>query len=308
MLNFLKRNKNEENEQPTRHNDSTVDANELLEDVQEESSEEQVDTELSLHPSWKLDEEEVYVYRFMNNEHPPLKPNQISLAGFELHHMDDQISVGAFVRNSLNKKISFNETTLILMTEDGTKLGRKEFDLSSLDELPAKSSRPYPFIFDENDLFVPVEEIPLEGWKLAFELKKSAQKHSLDLAESWQQSLASEDLEKLKEYTESLQPPKPGEVNFMGLKAVQADNGDLHVTMLIRNGSEKNISLQQLPLQFEDASGQVVARGGFQLDNFEVKANTSKPWTFIFPRAMIDTDELDLSKWKAYPTQQNQEG
>lgn len=307
MLNLFKRKKKDEQQtdDDLRTNDSTIDANELLDEVAEEASSEEVETELSLHPSWKLDEEQVYVYRFMNNEHPPLKPNQISLAGFEMNKLEQEVAVGAFVRNSLNKKVNFNKTTLLLLKEDGTKLGRKEFDLSKLGEVPGRSSRPHAFIFGKNDLFVDLEEVPTEGWKLAFELKKPAQQHSLELAESWQQSMASDEIEVLQKFTESLEPPKPGEVNFLGLKAVQNDNGDLHVTMLIRNGSEKNINLQQLPLQFEDASGEVIARGGFQLDQFEVKANTSKPWTFIFPRAMIDKEEIDLSKWKAYPTQKN---
>ncbi|MFG6179729.1 SLAP domain-containing protein, partial [Halomonas sp. THAF12] len=166
-----------------------------------------------------LEEEDVYVYRFMNNEHPPLMPNQLSLGAFELKKLEDEVAAGAFVRNSLNKKVTFNETTILLVKEDGTKLGRKEFDLSKLGELPARSSRPHLFMFNKKDLFVPIEEVPAEGWKLAFELKKSSQKHTLELAESWQKSMANEDFEKLKDYTESLTPPKTGEVNFMGLKA-----------------------------------------------------------------------------------------
>jgi len=302
MFNPFKRKKQEETQQ-VRTNDSTVSADELLDEVQEESSNEEVETELSLHPSWKLDEEQMYVYRFMNNEHPPLKPNQISLGAFELNKLEHEVAAGAFVRNSLNKKINFNNTTILLIDEHGTKIGRKEFDLSKIGELPARSSRPNVFIFEKKDLYIPLEDVPTEGWNLAFELKKPAQKHSLDLADSWEKSMANEEIESLQKYTESLEPPKSGEVNFLGLKAVQNDNGDLHVTMLIRNGSEKSINLQQLPLHVEDASGEVIARGGFQLEDFEVKANTSKPWTFIFPRAMIDKDEIDLSKWKAYPKQ-----
>lgn len=302
MFNPFKRKKQEEKEQ-VRTNDSTVSADELLDEVMEESSNEDVETELSLHPSWKLDEEQVYVYRFMNNENPPLKPNQISLAGFELEKLDNGVAAGAFVRNSLNKKIGFDKSYILLIDEHGKKLGRKEFDLSKLGKIPAFSSRPNVFMFDNKDLFVPLEEIPKEGWNLAFELKKPAQKHTLDLAESWERSMAEDEIESLQLYTESLEPPKPGEVNFMGLQAVQQDNGNLHVTMLIRNGSEKTVNLKELPLHFEDASGEVIAQGGFQFDSFEVKANTSKPWTFIFPKDMIAKDEVDLSQWKAYPKQ-----
>jgi SLAP domain-containing protein len=93
-------------------------------------------------------------------------------------------------------------------------------------------------------------------------------------------------------------------VNFMGLQAKKSEDGNLHVTMLIRNGSDKNIQLQQLPLEVVDATGDVIAKGGFALNDFEVKANTSKPWTFIFPSSLVLKEEIDLSVWKAYPPQQ----
>jgi len=303
MFNLFKKKKEESEEQQVRTNDSTVNADEFLDNVQEESSNEEVDTELSLNPSWKLDEEQIYVYRFMNNEHPPLKPNQISLGGFEMNKLENEVAVGAFVRSSLNKKIYLNNTIILLIDDEGAKLGRKEFDLSDLGELPGHSSRPHVFIFEEKDLFVPLEEVPNEGWKLAFEVKKPTQKHTLDLSENWEKSMASEEVESLQKFTNSLEPPKPGEINFLGLQATQSDKGDLHVNMLIRNGSDKTINLHELPLYVEDASGEIIARGAFDLEDFEVKANTSKPWTFIFPRAMIDKEEIDLSNWKAYPKQ-----
>ena len=60
-------------------------------------------------------------------------------------------------------------------------------------------------------------------------------------------------------------------------------------------------NLNNLPLIVEDASGEVIAKGGFKLDQLEVKANTSKPWTFIFPKELLLKENIDLSKWKVYP-------
>lgn len=302
MFNLFKRKRTEDTE-TTPSNDSTVSASDLFDGEQEADSGELVETELSLHPNWRLGEEEVYVYQFMNNDNPPLKPGQISLAGYEMKKLDPELAIGAFVRNSLDKKISFQNTSLLLVNEDGQKLARKEFDLSDVGELPARSSRPHAFIFTKNDLLVPLEEVPTEGWKLAFELRKTPRKHSLDLAESWQKSMAEGDISKLEQFVENLNAPKAGEVNFMGVKIAESDEGNLHLTMLIRNGSEKNLNLQQLPLQVEDANGDIIAKGGFKLDDFEVKANTSKPWTFIFPKDMVLKEDYDLSQWKAYPIQ-----
>ena len=90
----------------------------------------------------------------------------------------------------------------------------------------------------------------------------------------------------------------------MGIQAQIDENGSLHTTLLIRNGSEKNVKFEQLPLIVEDASGDSVAKGAFQFEELEVKANTSKPWTFIFPKELVLKEDMDLSKWKVYPPKQ----
>jgi accessory Sec system S-layer assembly protein len=292
MFPFLKKKKQGE--------DNTVHASELLNEQSEqnEQSESEVKTDLSLHPLMPVSVEQKYYYQFLNNELPPLKPNQISLSGIELKKEDGRYVVTAFVRNSLQKAIHFEKTTLLLIGPNGEILGRKMFDLSELGELPPRSSRPWRFVFNESDMVA--REVPTTGWKLAFELRKP---HSLDLEESWEKSLAETDKQKLEQLVRTLKPPKPGEVNFMGLQAALNEEGNLVVTMLIRNGSDKNIRLEQLPLIVEDASKEVVARGGFTL-NLEVKANTSKPWTFIFPKSLLLKENIDLSQWRAYPPQQ----
>lgn len=298
-LSFFKRNKKDMKRQG---GDSAVSSEEILgEEVQQsENAEEEVYTQLSIHPKWKVKDEDLYVYRFLNNELPPLKPNQLSLSGIELEQKPDQVRVTAFIRSTVVKPIELNDASLILLDENDQQLGKKTFQLKSLGQLPVNSSRPWHFIFNRSEL--DKEEIPAEGWKLAFELKPG--KHRLDLDENWEKSLSEEDKDKLKEMVDNLTPPKEGEVNFMGLQANVVENGNLHVTMLIRNGGDKEIQLHELPLHVEDATGEVIATGGFKLDDFKVKANTTKPWTFIFPKELVKKDSLDLSKWKAYPPQQ----
>lgn len=293
MFSFFKRNKKEDKIEK-QGNDSVISSKELI-DEEGSVEEQEVYTELSLPPSMNIPQESQYVLRFLNNELPPLKPNQISLAGIELRPEENKLIVSAFVRNSLAKGIRLAETALLLIGPDGEHLARKEFNLADLGEIPAKSSRPWHFVFEQRDLLE--EQIPSQGWKLAFEIKSPA-KHGLDLHETWEKALPQEEKEKLAKMVEGLPALKAGEVNFLGLQAKENENGGLSITVLIRNGNTKNIQIHQLPLQIEDATDTVIAKGGFTLENFEVKANTSKPWTFIFPKDLVTAESPDLSKWK----------
>lgn len=302
MLPFFKKNKDEKLKLEGR--ESSVSSKDFFnEEAVDTINDNDIETELSIHPSWNLAKEDIYSFQFLNRECLPLKPNQVSLSGISVMPDTDGVRVTAFVRNSLDKTIQLKDPTLVLLGSKDETLGRKKFELSELGDIPPRSSRPWYFHFTKKDLFT--DEIPAEGWKLAFQLEPSSRKHSLDLADSWKKSLASEDQQKLAEMVENLTPPKEGEVNFLGLQSKISPEGDLHVTMLIRNGSDKDINLEQIPLIVEDAVGDVIAKGGFKLEEFTVKSNTSKPWTFIFPQSLVMKAEPDLSRWKAYPPKKN---
>ncbi len=299
MFSFFKRNK--KNNIEKQGDDSVISSQELI-DEEGTVEEQEVHTVLVLPPSLTIPQESEYVLRFLNNELPPLKPNQISLAGIELRTEDNKLIVSAFVRNSLAKGIHLSETSLLLIGPNGEQLARKVFNLADIGEIPAKSSVPWHFVFEKSDVLS--ESIPSHGWKLAFELRKT-ETHRIDFHETWENALPQEEKDKLRKMVEGLPALKQGEVNFLGLQAKETENGDLHVTVLIRNGNTKNIQIHQLPLLIEDASGVVVAKGGFTLDNFEIKANTSKPWTFIFPKELVLIEKPDLSKWKVSIAENN---
>ncbi|QDP41480.1 accessory Sec system S-layer assembly protein [Radiobacillus deserti] len=282
--------------------DKTVNASDILgEELNSEEEEEGIDTELSFHPDWEIPNEQRYVYAFHNSEAPALKPNQLSLSGIDIEKQGRNVICTAFIRQSLDKPIQLKETAILLLGPNNEQIARKTFDLSQVGTIPAKSSRPWQFIFQPENLYT--DMIPSEGWSLAFELRPSSRKHELDLDEAWKQSLADGAVRQLEEVVANAAPLKPGEVNFMGISAKRTEEADLAITILIRNGADKNIKLEQLPLKVEDASGEVVAQGSFTLTDFEIKANTSKPWTFVFPASLVQKEELDLSKWKVYPVQ-----
>lgn len=288
MLGFSNKNKQDE----------SVDAEIVLKSENEpDSGDKNIETHLSIPDNWKMPSEERYIYAFHNNGSPKLKQNQVSIYGMELLEKDNKLTITGLIRNTVPKEIKFGSTVILLLNEMDQIVARKTFDLSRLGAIPQNGARPWEFTFLNEEL-VDNAEISKNNWKLAFELKK---KHQLDLEESWEQSIAEDTKTGLERIVANAKPLKPGEFNFMGVDAKQNNAGNLVVTVLIRNGSSKNIQLEQVPLAIKDATDEEVARGGFKMDDFTVKANTSKPWTFIFPAATITKDDVDLSRWKVVP-------
>ncbi|MFH0065793.1 SLAP domain-containing protein [Peribacillus sp. NPDC056705] len=128
-----------------------------------------IHTALMFHKGWEISKQEEYVYKFHHKRLPALKPNQISISGIKLTRVEDDVIIVAFLRNSIEKAVRFDIVDLLLVDGDGKFLAKKTFDLTELGEVPALSSMPWRFLFEEEDMLA--ESIPDEGWKIAFEWK-----------------------------------------------------------------------------------------------------------------------------------------
>lgn len=267
------------------------------------SSQDGIKTKLSYHPDWDLTIQEKYVFRYKHEKLPLLQPNQIQVNGLNLYEYDDGFVVTAFLRSSLQQAISFEVIDLVLVDKDNNPLARKSIEMDLFGELPPNTCRPWRFLFENEHKLV--EEIPKKDWQLVFEIKEKIKNDflPLDLDESWKESLNDEQLVHLENIIKELPPIKEGEVNFTGIEANIIEGKGLAATLLIRNASNQSIKIENLPLVFEDASGEIVSQAGFPLNNLEIKSQTCKPWTFVFPESAITKENLDLSKWKTYVPQ-----
>ncbi|WP_153732442.1 accessory Sec system S-layer assembly protein [Sporosarcina obsidiansis] len=277
--------------------DSTVESNEILEHTQGGSGDEDIETALSLHPQWNLSQEQEYVFRFLANELEPLKPNQISLSGIDIdiEPANGSWLVKAFFRSSLDQAITVGSIELLLIDEQGNTAASAEFDLNELGEIPARSARPWVFVFEQNDQTA--EELPAENWKLAFNVH-SMMPHQLELAPSWEEQLPTEQKEALAEVVSGLPKLKPREVNIAGFQIQKQEDGNIAASVFVRNGHSKQINIEKLPLELIDATGDLVARGTFELDPpLSVKANSTTPWTFIYPTELVKKEDPDFSRW-----------
>ena len=276
--------------------DSTISSDEILEGSAQSEGTEEVETTLSLHPQWALSQEQEYVFRFLSNELEPLKPNQISLSGIDIdvEPANGSWLVKSFFRSSLEQAITVGSVELMLLDDEGKIIASQEFDLNELGEIPARSARPWVFVFTKENIFA--EEPPAENWKLAFNVQ-SMVPHKLELEQAWEDGLTTEQKDALAKAVEGMPKLKPREVNFAGFQVKTQDDGSIAASIFIRNGHSKQINIEKLPLELIDATGEIVAKGSFDLAPLSVKANTSKPWTFIYPKEMVQKEEPDFSRW-----------
>lgn len=253
-----------------------------------------IQTPLSLHPDWNITQEQMYVFRFLANDLSPLRANQISLQGIDIDENEGNWLVKGFVRTTVEQMIEIGQVELILLDKENQMIGHQSFDFSELGDLPSNTARPWVFEFRPENIFV--EEIPEDGWKLAFNVS-SMKEHTLDLDPTWKENLSAEQVTALEEIVAKLEPMKERQINFTGF-LIEPHEGGFVVSTFIRSSHPKTANLEQLPLQVLDATGEVVTEGAFTLDPpLAIHSNTSKPWTFIFPKETVKKEDPDLSRW-----------
>lgn len=279
--------------------DATISSTEVVEGTASQTDTEgDIHTSLSISPDWKISKEQEYVLKFLSNDLQPLKKDQLSLSGIDIE-MDKRTgnwNVQAFLRSSLDRPMTLGKAELLLLDGDSQVLAAQEFDLSTLGAIPALSNRPWVFQFEKAN--IKALEVPAENWTLAFNVQ-SLVPHSLDLDPAWEEALPEEQKNALSAIVKELPALNPREVNITGFQSKLTPEGNLAASVFIRNGHTQHIQLEKLPLEVLDATGQQIVSGSFELDKLEVKANTSKPWTFIFPKEMLQIQEPDLSRWTA---------
>ncbi|MDQ0269125.1 SLAP domain-containing protein [Cytobacillus purgationiresistens] len=216
----------------------------------------------------------------------------------KLEEVNGHLFVKAFLRNTLDQPIRFEKMDLVLITEKNQPFARKTFDIFELIEVPAMSSVPWKFLFTEDDR-LGVELPANDQWRIAFEMVEEPDNgHRLELEPIWEERLSEQDKKNLEATVMGLRELKKDELNFTGLNMKFIEPNKAAVTVLIRNGYEKALNIETLPLMVVDANEKTICEGAFKLEDFSVNPNTSKPWSFIFNEVHMKNANPDLSRWK----------
>ena len=109
------------------------------------------------------------------------------------------------------------------------------------------------------------------------------------------------DAESRKVYTdflEDLPDLKEGEVSFSKFSIGINEEGYLLVTIVVRNGCNKGINIEELPMTIKDEQGNFVASEVFKLEDLKVSPMKAKVCNFAFPLQIKEKAVISLDSWK----------
>ena len=93
---------------------------------------------------------------------------------------------------------------------------------------------------------------------------------------------------------------KAGDVNIEVFKTEKCLDNSISIIALIRNGCDKIITLEKLPMKVEDSQGEIIAKGRFDTENVTVNPHKARIYEFIITEDYIVNKDYDINNCKVY--------
>ncbi|MDO0824404.1 SLAP domain-containing protein [Desulfosporosinus nitroreducens] len=201
--------------------------------------------------------------------------------------------VGFFVSNGMSEKVKFKSVPLVLMDSDKRVLARQSFGADVIGEVVGRSEKACVVRFRRDNVYG--QDIPSDC-QICFDIPAKRPQGIEIQYQSLPENISEDQQQELEKILAKLPSMKQGEVNFSPLKAIITVQNDLLTTVIIRNFSDKQINLEQIPLAVFDAHREELARGVFNIENLSIEPFKAILWTFNFGSVLQDRD-IDLSSW-----------
>jgi len=232
------------------------------------------------------------------DELPALEDGQVSINGIYTFDMGDKIEVSVYLRNGLSKQINFDKVPLVIVNKNGDVLAKQVMEMRDFGILPPLSARPYKVYFDKANLFV--DSISMDDWEIQFEKSISAVNTVKVEFEGFPGKVHHELEGAFTKFLDDLPLIKAGDVNIEVFKTLKCLNNSIAIIFMIRNGCDKVIKLERLPIMIKDAGGQIVASGIFDIENVNVNPHKAKIYDFTITEEYIVNKDADINTCKVF--------
>ncbi len=203
-----------------------------------------------------------------------------------VYHGYEGVEVSVFIKNTSDNIVELYNTNLILMDPEGKKLAEKVINFKGEVRISPKSSFFYEILFE--DIFLDEEIKELQVNFSSFKDIKASYIKDMDMENLLTQEFPEDIKEFLREKFYEIPSIREGEFILDPLCALGEQNG-INVLMLLRNASEREITINSMPLKVYFTKNIPIYIGTFNMmDNgFSVEKNKGKLVSFRIPKEVI---------------------
>ncbi|RXI40843.1 SLAP domain-containing protein [Clostridium tetani] len=266
-----------------------------------DSSQKYIDVELYLDEDSQRkisDVQKEYLEEELREVIPNIKEGQINIVGIYAFDQGDKVEVKAYLANGLSKKINFEDVPIYIINSKEEKLAYQVFDLSGEGDIPSGKAIPVKLNFNKENMLV--DKIPQDDWKVVFGGNdvKGVRYVNIEL-ESISEGIEESEVKVFKEFLESLPKLERGQGSISVFTITQYENGDLLMTLLVRNATDEAVTMTKMPITLKTEEGETILSGVFDIENFTINPYKARVLSLIFRKEVVNIEEdFDLSTCK----------
>ncbi|CDI48580.1 SLAP domain-containing protein [Clostridium tetani] len=266
-----------------------------------DSSQKYIDVELYLDEDSQRkisDVQKEYLEEELREVIPNIKEGQINIVGIYAFDQGDKVEVKAYLANGLSKKINFEDVPIYIINSKEEKLAYQVFDLSGEGDIPSGKAIPVKLNFNKENMLV--DKIPQDDWKVVFGGNdvKGVRYVNIEL-ESIPEGIEESEVKVFKEFLESLPKLERGQGSISVFTITQYENGDLLMTLLVRNATDEAVTMTKMPITLKTEEGETILSGVFDIENFTINPYKARVLSLIFRKEVVNIEEdFDLSTCK----------
>ncbi|HBA05296.1 MAG TPA: hypothetical protein DCW51_15885 [Clostridium sp.] len=233
------------------------------------------------------------------NETIPLEENQINLAATYFLHKNNEVEVGFFIRNTFKSSISLANVELAIKNSIGNTISTLHCNLEELGAMPSYTGTHcnLKFILNEGTFYNSDEK-----YRIIFNNIKEVKgfKSVKTDIENMPIDISFEEEEEIRKFERNLSILKKNEVNIEIFKIEKGYNNSIDITLLMRNGYDKDIKLERLPITIMNYNNYPICKHVFHDSNglVNISSQRAKLLKLSIDKSKLYNTVFDLKQCK----------
>lgn len=229
------------------------------------------------------------------NELKSINKNDVDVSPVYFNYSNGVLEVKVFIRNAFVKPVDFDKIPFVISDEDGNVVARKIFDLREIGKLEPNTAKPCKLFFE--DEYIIKKDFDNETLKIGFGINLKCFKDVETKITNFPEGLSQEECSKYESLLQGLNKFEENTVNMSAVELIKYSNGDIGISLIIRNGYDREISIDNIPITLYDNNNIVIASGVFKSMTFKVETLSASLYRLIFKADEITNNDYDITAW-----------
>ncbi|MFL0194304.1 SLAP domain-containing protein [Clostridium sp. WILCCON 0269] len=229
------------------------------------------------------------------NSFPPINKGEIDIVGSYTFDMGDYLEVQVFLRNGMERNVDFDKVPFVILNSKNEILAAQIFNMQDIGVLPPHTARPYKLNFDKAN--VHVDKISSDDWHIVFDNVETVEYENFKYGEL-PDTLSEKTSQVLNDFLKSLPKIEKGRYDLSKFNIGINENGELIASIVIRNGFDKPLGIEKLPVTIKNEEGNRVFSAIFDVHDFKVNPGEAKFFNLKCETEIRFNQKMDLSNWE----------